>query len=200
MRRPGLPGRPDRPAPVLHQSMARLGTRIVELVKVVGQLESEIAEIVEDLAPGVVAAEPGLGALSLAQVLLSWSHAGRIHSQAALAVLSGTAPIPVSSGRTDRHRLNRLGDRQLNRALHIVAVTTMRSHPPTLAYVERRRPEGRTDNEIRRNSWCFTPRMAPARRFLAAAVGPMSRVPVGLCVRRGRGRRHPGVKHQVRRG
>jgi len=65
-------------------------------------------------------------------------------------MLAGTAPVPVSSGRTDRHRLNRLGDRQLNRALHIVAVTRMRSHPPTMAYVVRRRAEGRTDKEIRR--------------------------------------------------
>jgi transposase len=140
----------DRPVRVLHQSLARIGSRIVELVKVVDQLESEIAEIVEDLAPAVVAAEHGLGALSLAQILLSWSHAGRIRSEAAFAMLSGTAPVPVSSGRTDRHRLNRLGDRQLNRALHIVAVTRMRSHPPTVAYVERRRAEGKTDKEIRR--------------------------------------------------
>ncbi len=65
-------------------------------------------------------------------------------------MLSGTAPVPVSSGRTDRHRLNRLGDRQLNRALHVIAVSRMRSHPPTLAYVQRRRAEGKTDREIRR--------------------------------------------------
>jgi transposase len=123
---------------------------IVELSKVVDELESEISEIVEDLAPGLVADEHGLGALSLAQVLLSWSHAGRIKSEGAFAMLAGTAPVPVSSGRTDRHRLNRLGDRQLNRALHIVAVTRMRSHLPTMAYVERRRAEGRTDKEIRR--------------------------------------------------
>jgi transposase len=64
-------------------------------------------------------------------------------------MLSGTAPVPVSSGRTDRHRLNRLGDRQLNRALHIIALTRMRSHPPTLAYVQRRRAEGKTDKEDR---------------------------------------------------
>jgi transposase len=65
-------------------------------------------------------------------------------------MLSGTAPVPVSSGRTDRHRLNRLGDRQLNRALHVIAVSRMRSHPATLAYVQRRRAEGKTDREIRR--------------------------------------------------
>jgi protein tyrosine/serine phosphatase len=50
-------------------------------------------------------------------------------------MLSGSAPVPVSSGRTDRHRLNRLGDRQLNRALHIIAINRMRSHQPTQAYV-----------------------------------------------------------------
>jgi transposase len=65
-------------------------------------------------------------------------------------MLSGTAPVPVSSGRTDRHRLNRLGARQLNRTLHVIAVSRMRSHPPTLAYVQRRRTEGKTDREIRR--------------------------------------------------
>jgi transposase len=138
----------DRLIRVLHETLARLGKRIVELGRVVDQLETEIAQIVEDLAPGVVAAEVGVGALSLAQVLLSWSHGGRIRSEAAFAMLSGTAPVPVSSGRTDRHRLNRLGDRQLNRALHMVAVTRMRSHPPTLAYMERRRSEGKTDKEI----------------------------------------------------
>jgi transposase len=58
-------------------------------------------------------------------------------------MLSGTAPAPVSSGRTDRHRLNRLGDRQLNRAIHTIAVTRMRCHQPTQAYVQRRRAEGK---------------------------------------------------------
>ena len=88
--------------------------------------------------------------LSIAQVLLSWSHAGRIRSEAAFAMLSGTAPAPAGSGRTGRYRLNRLGDRQLNRALHIIAVTRMRNHPPTLAYVQRRLAEGKTEREIRR--------------------------------------------------
>jgi transposase len=140
----------DRQTRVLHQTLARLGRRIVDLAQVVAELENQIAEIVDDMAPGVIAGEPGLGALSLAQILLSWSHAGRVRSEAAFAMLSGTAPIPVSSGRTDRYRLNRLGDRQLNRALHIVAVTRMRYDPATVAYVAGRRAEGRTDKEIRR--------------------------------------------------
>ena len=140
----------DRRTRVLHQTLIRLGQRIVALDQAAADIEAEIAAIAGDLAPGLVAAEHGVGALSAAQILLSWSHAGRIRSEAAFAMLSGTAPVPVSSGRTDRHRLNRLGDRQLNRALHIIAVTRMRNHPPTLAYVQRRRAEGKTDKEIRR--------------------------------------------------
>ncbi len=84
----------DRPTRVLYQTLARLGRRIVELTRVVDHLESEIAEIVEELAPGVVATEAGLGALGLAQILLSWSHAGRVCSEAAFAMLSGHRPRP----------------------------------------------------------------------------------------------------------
>jgi transposase len=102
------------------------------------------------MTPGLVRGEYGLGALTAAQLLLSWSHAGRIRTEAAFAMLSGTSPVPASSGRTDRHRLNRLGDRQLNRALHVIAVSRMRGHPATIAYVQRRRAEGKTDREIRR--------------------------------------------------
>ena len=65
-------------------------------------------------------------------------------------MLSGTAPVPVSSGRTDRHRPGRLGDRQLNHAIHTIAVTRMPCHQPTQAYAQRRRAEGKTDREIRR--------------------------------------------------
>ena len=140
----------DRQTRVLHQALARLGQRIAALADVAAALEAQITEIVEDMAPGLVAAEYGLGYLSAAQILLSWSHAGRIRSEQAFAMLSGTAPVPVSSGRTDRHRLNRLGDRQLNRAIHTIAVTRMRCHQPTQAYIQRRRAEGKTDREIRR--------------------------------------------------
>jgi transposase len=135
---------------VTHQTIIHLGRRITALAETAAGLEAQIGAIVEDMAPGLVAAEPGLGALSAAQILLSWSHAGRIHSEAAFGMLSGTAPVPVSSGRTGRHRLNRLGDRQLNRALHVIAVSRMRHHPSTRAYAERRRAEGKTDKEIRR--------------------------------------------------
>jgi transposase len=65
-------------------------------------------------------------------------------------MLDGTAPIPASSGKTVRYRLNRCGDRQLNRALHTIAVSRLRYDPDTRAYAERRRTEGKTDPEIRR--------------------------------------------------
>jgi transposase len=83
-------------------------------------------------------------------VLCAWSHQGRCRNEAAFASLSGTAPIPASSGLTTRHRLNRSGDRQLNRALHIIALARLRTDPATRAYADRRRSEGKTDREIRR--------------------------------------------------
>ena len=140
----------DRLTRVVYQTLIRLGERAVALTDLADHLESQIAAIVQDMAPGLVEAEYGLGVLTAAQVLLSWSHAGRIRSEAAFARLSGTAPVPVSSGRTDRHRLNRLGDRRLNRVLHTIAVNRMRGHAETQAYVQRRRAEGKTDREIRR--------------------------------------------------
>jgi transposase len=134
----------------LYQTLARLGRRITALAAETAELQAQITAIVDDTAPGLIAAETGMGALSAAQILLSWSHAGRIRTEAAFAMLSGTAPVPVSSGRTDRHRLNRLGDRQLNRALHTITINRMRHDPATRAYVQRRLAEGKTEREIRR--------------------------------------------------
>ena len=81
---------------------------------------------------------------------MSWSHPGRCRNDAAFAALAGVNPIPASSGRTTRHRLNRGGDRHLNQALHTIAITRWRSCPRTHAYIARRRAEGKTDREIRR--------------------------------------------------
>ena len=81
---------------------------------------------------------------------MSWSHAGRCRNEAAFAALAGASPLPASSGRTVRHRLNRSGDRALNRALHDIAITRWRCCPRTHDYIARRRAEGKTDPEIRR--------------------------------------------------
>jgi transposase len=93
---------------------------------------------------------PGVGPINAATVLSAWSHPGRCRNDAAFAMLAGAAPIPASSGKTVRYRLNRSGDRQLNRALHSIALSRQRYHQPTRDYTDRRRAEGRTDREIRR--------------------------------------------------
>ena len=78
------------------------------------------------------------------------AHPGRCRNDAAFAALAGTSPIPASSGRITRHRLNRGGDRHLNAALHTIAVTRRRHHPDTRDYITRRTAEGRTLPEITR--------------------------------------------------
>ncbi|MFI6264626.1 transposase, partial [Micromonospora sp. NPDC051006] len=83
-------------------------------------------------------------------VLTAWSHPGRCRNDAAFAMLAGAAPIPASSGKTVRHRLNRSGDRQLNRALHTVVLTRLQHDERTRAYADRRRTQGKTDREIKR--------------------------------------------------
>ncbi|MBE4718174.1 hypothetical protein DAD99_08490 [Pseudarthrobacter sp. AB1] len=80
----------------------------------------------------------------------AWSHEGRVRSEAAFSCLAGVNPIPASSGNTVRHRLNRGGDRRLNSALHMAAITRMTYDSETCDYVEKRRAEGKTDKEIRR--------------------------------------------------
>jgi len=93
---------------------------------------------------------PGVDPINAATVLTAWSHPGRCRNDAAFAMLAGAAPIPASSGRTLRHRLNRSGDRQLNRALHNIALSRLRYDPTTRAYADRRRTQGKTDRDIKR--------------------------------------------------
>ena len=82
--------------------------------------------------PGLVPellSQPGIGPVSAAQAIVSLSHPGRCRSDAAFAKLAGTSPIEASSGQTTRHRLNRGGDRALNKAIHVIATTRMRDDP-----------------------------------------------------------------------
>ena len=113
------------------------------------ELAREIKTITQTLAPQLLD-QPGIGPLLAAQVVLSWSHHGRVVSEAAFARLAGVAPIPASSGQTIRCRLDRGGDRRLNRALHMILVTRRRTHPATIAYIQRRVQEGKTSREATR--------------------------------------------------
>ena len=109
----------------------------------------QLRQIVESIAPELLA-KRGIGPVSAAQAIVSWSHRGRCRNEAAFAKLAGAPPIPASSGMIQRHRLNRGGDRQLNQALHTIAMTRWRSCPRTADYIARRRADGKTDREIRR--------------------------------------------------
>lgn len=106
-------------------------------------LEREIAVLVQGYAPQLLA-EVGCGPLTAAKLIGELAGAERFATDAKLARAAGVAPAPVASGRMDRHRLDRGGNRQLNLALHRFAVNKAKYHPPTAAYLERKQAEGRT--------------------------------------------------------
>ena len=126
-----------------------LARRIEAATAEAGELEAEILGHVRALAPKLLD-ESGIGPIVAAQVIIAWSHPGRVRSEAAFARLAGVAPIPASSGQTTRHRLSRGGDRQLNRALHTVILHRRLHDPATKAYIERRVAEGKSRRDATR--------------------------------------------------
>jgi transposase len=144
----------DRPSRSLEHRMTvralhSTAQRIQLLAAEAAGLRAELERLVTAVAPWLLEL-PGVGPISAAQVLVSWSHSGRLRSEAAFAALAGANPIPASSGQVTRHRLNRSGDRRLNRALHTVVVARLRDDPATRAYAARRRAEGKSIRDIRR--------------------------------------------------
>jgi transposase len=131
------------------QTLRSLARRIEQLTAEEHKLATEIGNLARELAPQLLD-EPGVGPLAAAQLLLSWSHPGRVRSESAFARLAGWAPIPASSGQTIRYRLDRSGDRQLNRALHMILINRRRWHQPTIDYIARRRQDGKTTREANR--------------------------------------------------
>ena len=115
----------------------------------VADLQTSIRGLVEAVAPHLLD-QPGVGPITAAQIYIAWSHPGRWRNEAAFARLAGVAPLEASSGQNTRHRLNRRGDRQLNRALHTIAVTRSRYCPHTQAYIAKRTAEGKTPREAQR--------------------------------------------------
>jgi transposase len=107
------------------------------------ELEREIGALVRTQAPALVQL-PGCGALTAAKLLAETAGVERFASDAKLARLAGVAPIPASSGKRDRHRLDRGGNRQLNCALHRIAVTQGRVYPPARDYLARKQAEGKS--------------------------------------------------------
>jgi transposase len=139
----------------------------------VRELEREIAALVAKQAPQLLE-QPGCGALTAAKLVGEIAGARRFSSDAKLARTAGVAPLPASSGRTDRHRLDRGGNRQLNCAFHRWAVNAGRHDPETAAYLARKQAEGKTRMEalrclkrhLARRAWRLlntpTPNMASA--------------------------------------
>lgn len=163
------PRNATRAQAVRHAEIRRLAIAIRDATRALAANRRELAAIVTELVPGLTD-QPGIGAVCAAQAIVSFSHVGRCRSDAAYAKLAGTSPIEVSSGQTERHRLNRGGDRALNKAIHTIALTRMRDDPATQAYVARRRAEAKSDREIRRCLKRYITRQL--YRALTAAMAP----------------------------
>lgn len=123
-------------------SLKSLGRRYLELHNEIADLDVMIGAIVEELAPNLLVCN-SIGKECSAQLLLTaGDNSGCIHSEASFAALCGASPVPASSGKVTRHRLNRGGDRAANSALHILAIGRLRTGPRSQAYVARRVGEG----------------------------------------------------------
>ena len=110
--------------------------------------DAHLEALVEQCAPTLVKAYGIKGGTAAEMLVLVGDNPERIHSEGALAKLCGASPIPASSGKVTRYRLNRGGNRQANAALHRVVVVRMRGHQPTIDYVRRRTAEGKSKAEI----------------------------------------------------
>jgi transposase len=150
-------------------ALRELGRRAQFLDAQIERLDELIGPLVAAHAPGLLALY-GIGPNTAALLLIAaGDHPGRLRSEAAWAHLCAAAPVPASSGKTIRHRLNRGGDRQANHALWRIVFTRMGSDPATRAYVERRTAEGKSKKEIIR---CL-------KRYVAREVYPHLRASAG---------------------
>jgi transposase len=164
-----------------------LVTRCRTLTAEIDALEREIGEITSALAPELLAL-PGCGALTAACLLGETAGAERFASEARFAMHAGAAPLPASSGNTQRYRLNRRGNRQLNCALHRIAVTQMRTHEPARAFLARKRAEGKSKREalrclkrhLGRTVWQTLRASEERRTAMLAAIDPLIPQPLAL--------------------
>ena len=146
LRRSGSGGADELATRLVLRSLA---ARVEAATAEAAELEREILVHVQALAPQLLE-EPGVGPIVAAQLIVAWSHRGRVRSEAAFARLAGVAPVPASSGQTSRQRLSRGGDRQLNRALHTIVLHRRQHDPATRDYIARRTVEGKSRREATR--------------------------------------------------
>ena len=144
------PGPLTTPTAATKAALRTLARRWQQLQAELTQLDNQLQVLVTAAAPTLVAL-PGVGVDTAGQLLVTvGDNPQRLRSEAAFAHLCGASPIPASSGRTHRHRLNRGGDRQANHALWRITLVRMHCHPPTRAYVERRTKQGLSKLDIMR--------------------------------------------------
>lgn len=145
-----------RPRATDTAAMATIRGEAISAARAIGVKDTELTANTAGLIKHVTTIAPwlldqnGVGPFVAAQLIVAWSHPGRIRSEAAFARLGGIAPIPASSGNTTRHRLHRGGDRQLNHALWVIASSRMLFDPDTKTYAAKRTAEGKTRKEILR--------------------------------------------------
>jgi transposase len=138
------------PAAATRCALAALARRHQALTAEITALDAQIKPLVDQAAPALVALH-GAGPETAAQLLITaGDNPQRLRSEAAFAALCGVSPIPASSGQTHRHRLNRGGDRQANRALHVIAIARLRTDPATRAYRDRRAAQQLSNRDITR--------------------------------------------------
>lgn len=144
------PARLEEPAHAVRHALRTLARRVQYLEDQIADTDSALSALVEQTVPTLVAARQ-IGTQTAAALLIcAGQNLDRFASEASFAKLTGAAPLPASSGKTHRVRLNRGGDRQANKALHLVAVGRLRSDQRTREYAERRRAQGLSTPDILR--------------------------------------------------
>jgi transposase len=142
------PGRLEDPLQATKLALRTLACRVKHLDTEITAADKTIKALTRQACPSLLALRQ-VGPQTTAQlVITAGENIDRMRSESAFAKLTGVAPLPASSGKTTRHRLNRGGDRQANSALYLIVIGRMRNHPETIDYVDRRRAQGLSNPEI----------------------------------------------------
>src|SRR5690554_6674625 len=153
----------DTVSVVTVEMLRSLGRSWLELKVEADRIEGRIGELVADYAPELLAVH-GVGPdVAAALLAVAGENADRLTSESALAHMAGTAPVPASSGKTNRHRLNRGGNRQGNAAFHRIVLVRMKSHPETRHYVAKTLARGKTKRDA----------MRLLKRYIAREIFPI---------------------------
>ena len=164
------PGRPRNPTAAAKYALRSLACRYSQLSKEIHDLRAELERLIQATAPALVEAFGAGPDTAAALLIAAGSNSDRLHSEAAFASLCGVSPVPASSGKTNRHRLNRGGDRQANAALYRIVVVRLRHDLRTQAYLRRRTAEGMSKVEVIR---CL-------KRYVAREVYSIIRKPAQI--------------------